>query len=105
MGERHQIGERHEIGLSRVAIAGRPSPLSPAPDSYANSRWRLSPAVREIVGGWLVCLAVAAGCFGWLATIAPARDGGTAAVIGLDRVDTVASDTDRTLTADRQPRC
>jgi hypothetical protein len=99
------MSERHEIGFSRVAIVGRPSPLSPAPDSCANGSWRLSPAVREIVGGWLVCLAVAAGCFGGLAAIAPARDGRTAAVIGLDRATTVASDPGRILTADRQSRC
>ena len=99
------MSEREETGLSRVTIISRPSLLSPAADNYANSRWRLSPAVREIVGGWLVCLAVAAGCFGGLAAIAPARDGGTAAVIGLDRVDTVASDTDRTFTPRRHRRC
>lgn len=87
------MSEREEIGLSRVAISSR------------HNLWRLSPAVREIAGAWLVCLAVAAGCFGCLAAITPARDGGTAAVIGLDRLDSVASDTDRTLTADRQRRC
>jgi hypothetical protein len=93
------------MGLSRVAISSRLTLLRPAADSCSHSLWRLSPAVREIVGGWLVCLAVAAGCFGGLAAIALARDGGTAAVISLDRVDTVASDTDRTLTADRRRRC
>lgn len=99
------MSEREEMGLSGGTIISRPSLLSPAADNYANSRWRLSPAAREIVGGWLVCLAIAAGCFGGLATIAPARDDGTAAVIGVDRVAVVASDADRTVTAGRQRRC
>ncbi len=99
------MGEREEIGLSRVAISRHRTLLHPAADSYSHSLWRLNPAVREIIGGWLVCFAVAAGCFGCLAAITPARDAGTAAVIGLDRVDMVASNTDRTLTPPRQRRC
>lgn len=99
------MGEREEIGLSRVAISSHRTLLHPAADSYSHSLWKLNPAVREIIGGWLVCFAVAVGCFGCLAAIAPARDGGTTVVIGLDGVDMVASNTDRTLTPHRQSRC
>ena len=60
------------------------------------------PGFRDVIGGGLVALAVAAGCFGCLAAIAPARDGGSAALIGLDWVATVAGDT---LYVDRERRC
>ncbi len=30
--------------------------------------------VRDVIGAWLVCLAVAAGCFTWLAAAGPGAD-------------------------------
>ncbi len=33
------------------------------------------PALREVIGAWLVCLVVAAGCFTLLAAAAPVPDG------------------------------
>ena len=35
----------------------------------------LGPAIREVIGAWLVCLVVAAGCFTLLAAAAPVPDG------------------------------
>jgi hypothetical protein len=45
---------------------------------------------RDVIGAWLVCLAVAAGCFGLLAATAPEPRGSPAALINPGPIGTVA---------------
>jgi hypothetical protein len=99
------MSECQEIGWSRIATADGCSPPTPAVKSDLPIHWNLGTALREIVGGWVVCGAIAAACFGLLVAAAPARDGRTAALISLDRTATVASATDRLVDTDRHGRC
>ena len=46
---------------------------------------------RDVIGAWLVCLAIAVGCFGLLAAANSDRGGASAALINPDPVATVAA--------------
>jgi hypothetical protein len=60
----------------------------------------LGAELREVIAAWLVCLAVAAGCFTLLSAAAPWLDGRSEALISTDPVATVA-----TAEAHRHGRC
>lgn len=44
---------------------------------------------REVIGAWIVCLAVAAGCLTLLAATAAERGGGAAAPISQEEIEMV----------------
>ncbi|MBV8738363.1 MAG: cytochrome b [Alphaproteobacteria bacterium] len=71
----------------------------------AHFAWRLSPALRDIVGAWLVCLAIAAACFAFLAAAAPAHDARSAALIDGDRAARLAAVEPNRPRANRPGRC
>jgi hypothetical protein len=50
-----------------------------------------APGTRDVIGAWLVCMAVAAGCFTLLAAAAPERGGSQAALINPGPMVTVAA--------------
>jgi hypothetical protein len=57
----------------------------------------LFPGIRDVIGAWLVCVAVAVGCFGLLQIEATTHAGRPEALISPEPTITVASvDTDRT---------
>jgi hypothetical protein len=99
------MSEYQQIGWSRVAIASRLSSPTPTAASYSQMLQNLRPALREILAGWIVCLAIAAGCFGGLAAAGAVRDGWTTASISPDRPAAVASATDRAVYAGRDGKC
>ena len=61
--------------------------------------------VRDVVGGWLVCLAVAAGCFALLAAAAPERGGPRAALLNPAAIATLAAAETHRADAHRPGRC
>jgi hypothetical protein len=63
------------------------------------------PAVREVIGAWLVCLVVAAGCFTLLAAAAPVPNGPAKALIGPGPAATVAAAGADRADAHRHGRC
>ena len=46
---------------------------------------------RDAIGGWLMCLAIAVGCFSLLAAASPERGGEPAALINPGPIATVAA--------------
>jgi len=46
---------------------------------------------RDVIGAWLVCLAIAVGCFGFLAPAHPTSGGAPAALINPGPTATVAA--------------
>jgi hypothetical protein len=65
----------------------------------------LTPRIREVIGAWLVCLTVAAGCFTLLAAAAPGRDGRPAALINPNPAATVAAAAPHRAKAHQHGRC
>jgi hypothetical protein len=65
----------------------------------------LGPAIREVIGAWLVCLTVVAGCFTLLAAASSGRDGRPPALISSDPVATVAAAAAHRAEAHRYGRC
>ncbi len=64
------------------------------------------PALREVIGAWLVCFVVAAGCFTLLAAAAPVPDGPAKALIGRGPAATgAAAGADRRTGGIDQPWC
>ncbi len=61
--------------------------------------------MREVIGGWLVCAAVAAGCLTLLTAAAPGRGGPPEALISPDPVATVAAADAYHAQAHRRGRC
>ncbi len=47
-----------------------------------------APDVRDVIAAWIVCLAIAVGCFGFLA---PAKPGGGGAPAALNYPDPIAT--------------
>jgi hypothetical protein len=48
-------------------------------------------ADRDAIGAWLMCLAIAVGCFSLLAAASPGSGGAPAALINPDPIATVAA--------------
>ena len=65
----------------------------------------VGPRIREVIGAWLFCLAVAAGCFTLLAAASSGRHGRPAALISSDPVATVAAAAAHRAEAHRYGRC
>ncbi|HEV2099289.1 MAG TPA: hypothetical protein VGR45_10230 [Stellaceae bacterium] len=51
----------------------------------------IPPGMRDVIGAWIVCLAIAVGCFGFLAPAKPGGGGAPTALINLGPIATLAA--------------
>ena len=65
----------------------------------------VAPGMRDVIGAWIVCLAITAGCFGLLPNTGAGYDNRPEALIGSDPIATVALADAHRVKAHRPGRC